>query len=78
MAPDPTSDTVYIQRSVQILSDVNDALGNMNTINHHSVNLHLFGLYIENEIQLMHLLCYTSMYAAMQSLSYEKVNYHMI
>jgi hypothetical protein len=32
-----------------LLSDVKDALDNMNAINQHSVHMHLFGLQIKNE-----------------------------
>jgi hypothetical protein len=33
-----------------LLSDVKDALDNMNAMNQHSVHRHLFGLEIKNEI----------------------------
>jgi hypothetical protein len=35
------------------LSDVKDALDNMNAINQYFVHMHLFGLLIEIEIKLM-------------------------
>jgi hypothetical protein len=40
-------ETVANGQSVVILSDVKDAL---NLINQYSAHIHLFGLYIENEI----------------------------